>query len=114
MTTICVGNLDFATSEDELRTLFGGYGAVNTVTLLMDRDTGQPLGTAFVAMTSAGEARDSIRALNGCVHGGRALIVSEARSTLYPSGQYESFESRNHRRHRVFRGIRQTLYDGTV
>ena len=63
MPNIYVGNLDFATSEDELRTLFAGYGAVKTVTALTDRDTGQPLGFAFVEMTTAGEARDAIRAL---------------------------------------------------
>jgi len=42
MTNIYVGNLDFATSEDELRPLFAAYGAVNTVTAVTDRDTGQP------------------------------------------------------------------------
>jgi len=39
MTNIYVGNLDFAT-EDQLRTLFGAYGAVETVTIVTDRDTG--------------------------------------------------------------------------
>src|SRR5258707_5170306 len=79
MTNIYVGNLDFATSEDQLRTLLAAYGAVKTVTAVTDRDTGQPRGFAFVEMTSAGEARDAVRALNGSVHGGRALIVNEAR-----------------------------------
>jgi RNA recognition motif-containing protein len=37
MTNIYVGNLDFATSEDELRALFGEYGAAKTVTLVTDR-----------------------------------------------------------------------------
>jgi RNA recognition motif-containing protein len=44
MPNIYVGNLDFATSDDDLRTLFGEYGAVKTVTLVTDRDTDQPLG----------------------------------------------------------------------
>jgi hypothetical protein len=52
MTNIYVGNLDFATSEDQLRTLFAAYGAVKTVTTVTDRDTGQPRGFAFVEMTS--------------------------------------------------------------
>ena len=101
MTNIYVGNLDFATSEDQLCTLFAVFGTVKTVTAVTDRDTGQPRGFAFVEMTSDGEARDAIRELNGSIHGGRALIVNEARPKLYRSGEHESPTSRDHRRHRV-------------
>jgi RNA recognition motif-containing protein len=101
MTNIYVGNLDFATHEDQLQTLFAAYGAVKTVTAVTDRDTGQPRGFAFVEMTNGREARDAIHTLNGSVHGGRALIVNEARPKLHPSGQHESLPSRDHRRHRI-------------
>jgi cold-inducible RNA-binding protein len=101
MTNIYVGNLDYSTHEDQLQTLFAAYGAVKTVTTVTDRDTGQPRGFAFVEMTSAGEARDAVRALNGSIHGRRALIVNEARPKLYRSGEHESPASRDHRRHRV-------------
>jgi RNA recognition motif-containing protein len=101
MTNIYVGNLDFANSEDDLQTLFATYGAVKTVRAVTDRDTGEPRGFAFVEMTSGGEARDAIRALNGSVHGGRALIVNEARTKLYRSGKHEFLPSRDHRRHRI-------------
>jgi cold-inducible RNA-binding protein len=100
MTNIYVGNLDFATTEHHLRTLFTAYGAVETVTIVTDRDTGQPRGLAFVEMTSDGEAQDAIRALNGSVHGGRALTVNEARPKLR-NREHESSTSRDHRRHRV-------------
>jgi cold-inducible RNA-binding protein len=100
MTNIYVGNLDFATTEDQLRTLFGAYGAVETVTIVADRDTGQPRGLAFVEMTNDGEAQDAIRALNGSVHGGRALIVNEARPKICRNREPES-PTRDHRRHRV-------------
>ena len=101
MTNIYVGNLDFATTEDQLQTLFAAYGAVKTVTAVTDRDTRQPRGFAFVGMTNAGEARDAIRTLNGSVHGGRVLIVNEARPKLCRNGEYESLLTRNHRRHRI-------------
>jgi cold-inducible RNA-binding protein len=101
MTNIYVGNLDFATTEDQLRTLFAAYGAVETVTIVADRDTGQTRGLAFVEMTSDAEAQDAIRALNGSVHGGRALIVNEARPKLHRNREHESSTSRDHRRHRV-------------
>src|ERR1700687_1385172 len=101
MTNIYVGNLDVATSEDQLRTLCAGYGAVKTVTTVTDRDTGQPRGFAFVEMTSGGEARDAIRVLNGSVHGGRILLVNEARPKLYRRDEHESPTVRDHRRHRI-------------
>jgi cold-inducible RNA-binding protein len=101
MTNIYVGNLDFATTGEQLRMLFAAYGAVETVTIVMDRDTGQPRGLAFVEMTSDGKAQDAIRALNGSVHGGRALIVNEARPKLHFNREHESSTSSDHRRHRV-------------
>ena len=102
MTNIYIGNLDFSTSEDQLQTLFAAYGAVKTVTAITDRDTGSTArGFAFVEMTNAGEARNAIRALNGSAHGGRAVIVNEARPKLYRSGEHESLPCRDHRRHRI-------------
>jgi cold-inducible RNA-binding protein len=101
MTNIYVGNLDYSTPEDQLQTLFATYGAVKTVTAVTDRDTGQPRGFAFVEMTSVGEARDAIRALNASVHGGRTLIVNKARPKIYGSGEHESPTSRDHRHHRI-------------
>jgi len=101
MTNIFVGNLDFTTREEQLQTLFAAYGSVKTVTAVTDRDTGQPRGFAFVEMSNAAEARAAIRTLNGSVHGGRALIVNEARPKLCRSGEHESLPNRDHWRHRI-------------
>ncbi|SRR5229473_2866751 len=101
MINIYVGNLDFATSEDQLRTLFADWGAVETVTVVTDRDTGRPRGFAFVETTSAGQAQNAIRTLNGSIHGRRALIVNEARPKLYLNREHESLTNRDHRRHRI-------------
>src|SRR5712692_3237233 len=97
---IYVGNLDFTTSEEQLQALFGAYGAVETVTIVTDRDTGQPRGFAFVEMTSPDEAQDAIRTLNGSVLGERVLIVNEARPKLHDHREHESLTSRDHRHHR--------------
>jgi cold-inducible RNA-binding protein len=97
---IFVGNLDFTTSEEQLQELFAAYGAVETVTIVTDRDTGQPRGFAFVEMTSPDEAQDAIRTLNGSVLGERAMIVNEARPKVHNNCEHESFTSRDHRRHR--------------
>ncbi len=79
MKNIFVGNLDFGVTEDSLRQLFEEYGAVERVSIIRDRDTGQPRGFAFVEMTDAAEADRAIAALNGTNLGGRAINVNEAR-----------------------------------
>lgn len=79
MKNIFVGNLDFATSESSLRTLFERYGAVERVNLITDRDTGRSRGFAFVEMTDVDEADRAISALNGAELDGRTLSVNEAR-----------------------------------
>jgi cold-inducible RNA-binding protein len=76
---IFVGNLDFGATEDSIRALFETHGAVERVTIVRDRDTGQPRGFAFVEMTDAAEADRAIAALNGHTMGGRALNVNKAR-----------------------------------
>lgn len=79
MTNIFVGNLSYQTTESELETLFGTYGAVERVTLVRDRDTGQPRGFAFVEMTNSNEAANAMQAMNGRDINGRTLNVNEAR-----------------------------------
>lgn len=79
MTNIFVGNLSYATTESELETAFGEYGAVERVSVVRDRDTGQSRGFAFVEMTNSAEANNAIKALNGREVNGRALNVNEAR-----------------------------------
>ena len=73
-----VGNLPFSATEDELRDLFERHGSVDSVKVIMDRDTGRPRGFAFVEMSEPSAATDAIRALDGTSMGGRALKVNEA------------------------------------
>jgi RNA recognition motif-containing protein len=48
MTNVFVGNLDITVTEQQLRELFAAHGAVETITIVTDRDTGEPRGIAFV------------------------------------------------------------------
>jgi RNA recognition motif-containing protein len=73
-----VGNLPFSSTEDDLRDLFGRHGAVESVNVIMDRETGRPRGFAFVEMEDANAAQDAIRALDGSDLGGRSIRVNEA------------------------------------
>lgn len=78
MKKIYVGNLPFTSNEDELRALFARHGAVESVAVITDRETGRPRGFAFVEMADATAAADAIKALDGTQLGGRALRVNEA------------------------------------
>jgi cold-inducible RNA-binding protein len=79
MMKIFVGNLNYSTTEDDLRAAFSAYGAVDRVSVVTDRDTGQPRGFAFVEMANQNEAETAISVLNGSEMNGRALNVNEAR-----------------------------------
>ncbi len=79
MKNIFVGNLDFNTSEEELRRLFEAHGQVDRVAIMTDRDTGRSRGFGFVEMTSAEDGEKAIAAMNGSQIGGRTLNVNEAR-----------------------------------
>ena len=74
---IYVGNLPFSASDDEIRSLFGEYGEVESVTLITDRETGRPRGFGFVEMSSG--ADEAIQTLNQKEMDGRSLTVNEAR-----------------------------------
>ena len=76
---IYVGNLSYQMSEDELRDAFGAFGAVSSVKILMDRETGRSRGFGFVEMPNQSEAETAITQLNGKDVGGRALRINEAR-----------------------------------
>ncbi len=76
---IYAGNLSYELTEEELRDAFEEYGAVSSVTILQDRETGRSRGVGFVEMPSDEEARAAIAALDGKEVGGRALRVNEAR-----------------------------------
>ena len=86
MKNIFVGNLSFNTGEDELRQLFEGYGQVDRVSIMTDRDTGRSRGFGFVEMASNEDGEKAITALNGSQVGGRTINVNEARPKTERSG----------------------------
>ena len=90
MTNIFVGNLSYATTQDDLHAAFAQYGSVERVHIVTDRDSGQPRGFAFVEMTESGEAQNAISQLNGAELNGRALNVNEARPKPSNGGGYAS------------------------
>jgi cold-inducible RNA-binding protein len=79
MKNIFVGNLSFGATEDSVRSMFEAYGAVDRVSIVTDRDSGQARGFGFVEMSANADADRAIAELNGRELDGRALNINEAR-----------------------------------
>ena len=52
---IYVGNLSFQTTETEITQAFSGFGPVESVSIITDRDTGRSKGFAFVQMAEGAD-----------------------------------------------------------
>ena len=74
-----VGNLSYSVTNHDLEGMFSPYGAVQSASVITERDSGQSKGFGFVEMASASEANAAISALNGKDIDGRSLTVNEAR-----------------------------------
>ena len=66
--------------------MFEAYGTVERVSIVTDRDTGQPKGFGFVEMSADADAERAISALSGQELNGRALTINEARPKTERSG----------------------------
>jgi cold-inducible RNA-binding protein len=78
-TRLYVGNLNYTTTEDDLRSAFAADGRkVQEVAIPSDRETGRPRGFAFVTMGSESDAKAAIAAMDGKDLDGRSLKVNEA------------------------------------
>jgi cold-inducible RNA-binding protein len=73
-----VGNLSFQTTESDVTGAFEQCGAVESVSIITDRDTGRSKGFGFVVMEEEGASK-AIATLNGSELNGRRLTVNEAK-----------------------------------
>jgi RNA recognition motif-containing protein len=61
---LLIRNLARTTTENELRTLFEAFGAVQSCDLVLDKKTGASKGFAFIEMPRPGEAKVAVKSLN--------------------------------------------------
>jgi RNA recognition motif-containing protein len=102
-----VGNLSFSTSDTDLQTLFAEAGAVKSVALIKDRDTGRSKGFAFIEMENQQDMQNAIRMFNGKEFQEHALAVSIARPREEKSGGGNRRDGGNIRGHKAGSGRRQ-------
>jgi len=76
---IYVGNLSYEVTEEDLREALTEFGKIESVTLIIDKFSGQSKGFGFVEMSSNSEGQAVIDGLNGKEIKGRAITVNEAR-----------------------------------
>ena len=60
-----IGNLSYNVRESDLRDVMEEFGTVDSVKLIIDRDTRRSKGFAFIEMPEDSEAQNAIRDLNG-------------------------------------------------
>jgi len=75
---IFVGNISRMVSDEELRSAFEQYGAVQSAVIIKDKETRNSRGFGFVEMADDGEANTAIENLNGFELKGRKLNVNQA------------------------------------
>nr|WP_294794761.1 RNA-binding protein [uncultured Mucilaginibacter sp.] len=85
---IFVARLPYQYQEAQIADLFAAYGTVNSVNLIMDRETGRSKCFAFVEMPDSTEANNAIAELNERKVLDKNIAVSEAREKERPAGNF--------------------------
>ena len=75
---IYLGNLNYRVQEEDLQKRLEEYGAVDSVRVIKDRETGRSRGYAFAEMPNDEEANRAIAELNDQTFEGRRLVAKVA------------------------------------
>jgi len=74
-----VGNLPHDVTVPELNELFGAFGEVVGVNLILDQFTGRSKGFAFVEMANRSGGQQAMENLNNRLYKSYKLVCNEAR-----------------------------------
>ncbi|MGB9763282.1 MAG: RNA recognition motif domain-containing protein [Minisyncoccia bacterium] len=91
-----VGNLPYAVNDEQLESLFGQAGIVESASVITDKYSGRSKGFGFVEMSTIEEAQKAIDTLNGYEIDGRKINVSEARPLGEKPPRREHHNFRHH------------------
>lgn len=76
--TVYVSKLSLDTRKADLKSAFEDFGTVESVKIIMDKDTGLSKGFGFVEMPNDDDAYAAINDLNDSDMDGRTISVSKA------------------------------------
>lgn len=102
-----VGNLNYDANEEQVKELFGTYGEVQDVKIVMDRFTGRSRGFAFVRLDTADSAGKAKEGLNGQPFMGKTLVIDWARTEQKEGGGFRSQNSGERRERSEFKPRRE-------
>jgi len=108
MASVYVGNVDYSTRPEELQTFFSSCGAVQRVTIMTNKFTGQPKGYAYVQFRSA-EAVANAVLINDSEFKGRRLKINEKRTNIPGYSSSRGYRG-GYGRYRGYRGYRGRGY----
>ena len=80
LSRVYVGNLNWKTTSESLKQLFGVCGEIHRVEIVLEPDTGRSRGFGFVTFVSPEQAGRAIEELNDYFFEGRTLRVNAASS----------------------------------
>ncbi|MGP1459481.1 MAG: RNA recognition motif domain-containing protein [Treponema sp.] len=75
---VYVGNLNYATTEETLRSVFSNFGEIESAVVIYDRMTQQSKGFGFVEFSDDSAAENAINEMNGKEVDGRRVRVNTA------------------------------------
>ena len=79
--SIFVGNVDYTAAPEDIQAHFQSCGAINRVTILLDKFTGNPKGYAYVEFAEPSLVANAL-VLNDSEFKGRSIKVEQACGTL--------------------------------
>jgi len=80
--TVYIGNLPFQITEEDIKSIFSKFGAVKTISMPVDKETGRIRGFSFVDLDDESQELQIISELDGAELMGRILKVSQAKPSV--------------------------------
>jgi len=80
--SVFVGNVDYASTPEEIQQHFQACGTINRVTILCDKFTGHPKGFAYVEFAES-ESIETALAMDNSLFRGRLLKVTAKRTNIH-------------------------------
>lgn len=94
MSNLYVGNLAYAVSNEDLKSLFEEFGTIRSAKVIIDRDTKRSKGFGFVEFENDEDAQAAIDELDGAEFEGRTLKVNIARPREEKASRKKEFNRR--------------------